>query len=266
MKQRSFLLLLIYACMYIYLQIAGYTKPGLRQSSHCWIRKFPSVNHSNNHRFLPFSSLINKDNGMFLVPKYCWCSKIQLQMTLCLGKLGGLVASTTANGRETNSLEQVGAYAAMPFKIWKGKLLGSNAPNSSNYQIYTRIQLAILEFVHPVHASQHRRDDLRLLLFQFFAGPRHPCSRSFAQPKADPTANSQSPIDLSLQDGYSLLATRFFPSSSSSCRMNALVKGIKYDKVLLGYHALCFAISSLMFRLSKGQVALTFNHRSIQAR
>lgn len=129
---------------------------------------------------------------------------------------------------ETNSLKQVGAYAAMPFKIWKGKLLGSNAPNSSNYQIYTRIQLAILEFVHPVHASQHRRDDLRLLFFQFFAGPRHPCSRSFAQPKADPTANSQSPIDLSLQDGYSLLATRFFPSSSSSCRMNALVKGIEF--------------------------------------
>lgn len=31
MKQRSFLLLLIYAYMYIYLQIAGYTKPGLRQ-------------------------------------------------------------------------------------------------------------------------------------------------------------------------------------------------------------------------------------------
>ena len=40
-------------------------------------------------------------------------------MTLCLGKLGGLVASTTGKGRETNSLEQVGAYAAMPFKIWK---------------------------------------------------------------------------------------------------------------------------------------------------
>lgn len=77
-------------------------------------------------------------------------------MTLCLGKLGGLVASTTGNGRETNSLEQVGIYAAMPFKIWK-KSLGSNAPNSSNYQIYTRIQLAILEFVHPVHASQHLR-------------------------------------------------------------------------------------------------------------
>lgn len=199
---------------------------------------------------------------MFLVPKYCWCSKIQLQMTLCLGKLGGLVASTAGNGRETNSLEQVGAYAAMPFKIWKGKLLGSNAPNSSNYQIYTRIQLAILEFVHPVHASQHRRDDLRLLLFQFFAGPRHPCSRSFAYQSG---SNCKLTIpDRSFPSGWLLFAVDALLSVFIFILQNECLG--KRDKVLLGYHALCFAISSLMFRLSKGQVALTFNHRSIQAR
>ena len=198
---------------------------------------------------------------MFLVPKYCWCSKIQLQMTLCLGKLGGLVASTTGNGRETNSLEQVGIYAAMPFKIWK-KSLGSNAPNSSNYQIYTRIQLAILEFVHPVHASQHLRWSAASFV-PIFRWTKASLLSEFCATESGSNCKLTIP-DRSFPSGWLLFAGDALLSVFIFILQNECLG--KRDKVLLGYHALCFAISSLMFRLSKGQVALTFNHRSIQAR